>query len=229
VIFPADQITKIINGQKTQHRIKVKRAKTGKRAGALKPIQAKPGDTLAIQHYDPDRAITRTAQARVFIQHVTRQPIGNLTIEDAQAEGFPTREAFIDYWTNLHGHKTFHPEHDVWVITFTVDRSEPALLMAKQSELGYTTSHDQAVRDTDEAPVDAETLERWAQDARADRADRQKQIAAKRLAGRTRPEDRLEELRKIAHERGVDVRTDVKAIERRLDSIEKRINRREAA
>jgi hypothetical protein len=53
-------------------------------------------------------------------------------------------------------------------------------------------------------------------------------VDALRLSGLPHPEERLAELRRMAVERGIDVSSDVGAIQRRLDSMERKV-KREAA
>jgi hypothetical protein len=88
---------------------------------------------------------------------------------------------------------------------------------------GLTHRLDQAVRDEPEvmtAPR-ADWAEHSAKLHEASCAD----VDATRLSGLPHPEERLAELRRMAVERGVDVSSDVGAIQRRLDAMERKVTR----
>lgn len=69
------------------------------------------GRTYAVQ---PSR--TGRAVARIEITDLRREPADAISLEDARAEGYPNREAFLAGWAKIHGaHAAQQP---VWVVQF---------------------------------------------------------------------------------------------------------------
>jgi hypothetical protein len=91
-------------------------------------------------------------------------------------------------------------------------------------EGAYTTSPRAALPGEPEA-VDDDTLRRHTADAQERFAEhRQSRIAElRRRHADLPPEARLAELRQLAREQGIEVRSEIKAIERRLDAITRRL------
>jgi hypothetical protein len=96
-------LDKVLSGQKTQTR------------RIIRPGEQRPrwnvGRVYAVQ---PSRR--HKAVARIEITDVRRQRLGEITQEDAQAEGFSDVAEFAQVWTNIHGH--YNPETEVWVVSF---------------------------------------------------------------------------------------------------------------
>jgi hypothetical protein len=92
---------------------------------------------------------------------------------------------------------------------------------------GLTTRMDQRVREEDEvmSPPDP----RWALRAEERRRlDRQEADAA-RLSGLMHPEERIAELRRLAAEKGRDIRSDLRQLEHVAKRIERKVREDEAA
>ena len=69
------------------------------------------GRTYAIQ---PGRG--QKAVGRIRITDIEKQPLGQMTTEDAIAEGYPSLDDFRQTWVQIHDQ--FDPDLAVWVITF---------------------------------------------------------------------------------------------------------------
>jgi len=96
---------------------------------------------------------------------------------------------------------------------------EPAVYLRRR--YGLTTRLDQAVRD--EPEVMAPPSEAWAEIAEARRVSIHADTDAMRLSGLTDPADRLRELLALAAERGGDVRSEVRLIERGIASLDRKL------
>jgi uncharacterized protein YhfF len=70
------------------------------------------GRSYAIQ---PGRG--QTAVGRIRITDINKQPLGQMTTEDAVAEGYPSLDDFRQTWLQIHD--DFDPDLVVWVLTFT--------------------------------------------------------------------------------------------------------------
>ena len=75
-------------------------------------IKWQVGRTYALQ---PGRG--QKAVGRIKITDINKQPLGQMTIEDAVAEGYPSLDDFRQTWLQIHDQ--FDPDLAVWVITFT--------------------------------------------------------------------------------------------------------------
>jgi hypothetical protein len=53
---------------------------------------------------------------RITVNRLYTQRLGEMTEEDAEREGAPSREAFVGEWTRLYG--SFDPGESVWVVEF---------------------------------------------------------------------------------------------------------------
>ena len=53
------------------------------------------------------------------VTSLTRQRLGDMTDQDAKAEGFPGLEMYKDIILKMHAGMTWEEEHLVWVHTFT--------------------------------------------------------------------------------------------------------------
>ena len=69
------------------------------------------GKTYAVQ---PARA--KPAVARIGLTGIDRKQIRDITLAEAQAEGYSTREEFFEIWRTIHGDT--HLDADVWVLRF---------------------------------------------------------------------------------------------------------------
>lgn len=176
MIFKPPLIRAILAGTKTQTRRPIKRGETH--------CRYRPGRTYAIQ---PGRGQPSNGN-RIEITDVTSQMVGQITYQDARAEGFRTRADFADYWMRLHDQawrdqwqdeapseqeilqrfETTHAHKHVWVIHFQPVRdAAPRLLADPASGRGdYTDNPARSLRDEPEA-VDETTLLQFGKDATA--------------------------------------------------------------
>jgi ASCH domain-containing protein len=78
------------------------------------------GKTYAVQ---PARG--KPQVARIEVLRLGRGSASSISEQDARAEGFPSREAFLNEWHKIHGDAKMNA--DVWVIEFRlVEPSPPA-------------------------------------------------------------------------------------------------------
>lgn len=109
MIFSYENTQKILAGRKTQTRRKV--GKPGK------PCPYKVGRDYALQ-----RGRGKHEEARILITHVRREPLGSILEEEAIAEGYGSREEFMEAFYKLNGGDRdggyCSDEQEVWVIEF---------------------------------------------------------------------------------------------------------------
>lgn len=183
----------------------------------------------------------KPAVLRVVIAAVEPQRLGDLTYDDARAEGYRTRADLAHTWMVSHDQgytdddrddddtatltrwERRHGDTPVWAITFTLDTAESVRLLHRRSEHGYTTRREDALSDEPEG-VDAQTLDAFAADNRARhtaaRPDDELARRARTLGRRVREET-------LATSRaGIDVTTELDRITRELDAI---VTKRKAA
>lgn len=206
MIFKPQLVRKILEGKKTQTRRPVK-------PGELE-CRYRPGRSYALQS-----GRGRPAIAQITIREVVEQGLGEISYADALAEGFRTVELFIDYWRGLYG--TVDLEQRVWVISFALDRDPPPRLLHAKSQYGYTSDPHEALPDEPEA---MEPDARWANGSAGLHAATRAHTDDRRLAPLT-PEQRYRELLEMARTRGIDIRSDVRVIQARLDAIERKVRR----
>lgn len=196
MIFSPAHARLVLEGRKSQTRRRVRPGET--------VCRWVPGRSYSVQHDRGKRAV-----GRLVVVSVAQQPLGDLTLRDARAEGFRTRREFRDHWHRLFPDMTGRDV--VWVLVIRPD-GDPVRLLHKDSSRGYTTRPEEAVPDEPEA-VAVEDLERFAADA-----------AARHVAFREglRLEDRLARASRSAQAAGVDVTRERAAIARRVEAIERK-------
>lgn len=106
MIFAPEMVRLITTSRKTQTRRPVR--------GDEPKSRYRPGRSYAVQ---PGRG--KPASLRIVITDVRQEPLGDLTLADAHAEGFRTTDEFRLYWVALHDkawiarqHKLLDAEHD---------------------------------------------------------------------------------------------------------------------
>ena len=112
--FKSELFPLILNGQKTQTRRPVKPNVSFRGTDiGWKPCAYSAGRTYGVQLGRGRRAL-----ARIEVTGVHKERVGDITLEDAEREGFKDIATFFRYW------KTLYPASDlteaVWVITFYV-------------------------------------------------------------------------------------------------------------
>jgi hypothetical protein len=130
-----------------------------------------------------------------------------------------------------HTHHQRQRARRTWKAThagITLIQTEEPRLLAAQLHKGYTTNPHLAAQGEPEA-VDPVTLDQYAQ------TNNQRHTAIKNgldqevFAQQRTLEQRLWELKRIAHERGVNVRAELRIVERGLDALETKIRGQRAA
>jgi hypothetical protein len=108
------------------------------------------------------------------------------------------------------------------VITFEVDRNPPKFMATRHVPADYVDSPSNAL-DPEAEVIEPERLDQYAAEARARHTQHRGYMAQQALNEKATLEERLAHLRAVAKRRGVDVRSDVRAIERRIEAIQKKI------
>lgn len=245
MIFRPELIRLITAGKKTQTRRVIRAADpaTATRTTLLDGHRVlypyAPGDTVAVQ---PGRG--KHATARILVTDVHAVPLGDITYQDAVAEGFRTTQDFKAYWVRLHDPAwvsgSEYPEHGeylpdtvladrfdrahapnrVWAIQFTLDTTHrPRLLTPatrpRGDELGYTENLGAAMRDAGEA-IDPALLEHYTRDAH-ERFTGEPGRRAELARRRLRS---LHERAKRLNRDGVDVTSAIDQLEQHLTTLE---------
>ena len=101
MLFKKPLLAKVLDGSKTQTR------RTHKRT-------LKAGHTYGVRCRRYDRSA-----ARIRILRASKEPLGNITEEDARKEGFESVEEFRKAWIEING--TWEPERKVTVYDFQLE------------------------------------------------------------------------------------------------------------
>lgn len=146
------------------------------------------------------------------------------------SRGFPTYGISVNTGAALVRHTLIDKAHDkrsrwVWKPTSRglglIMADEPRLL-ASRSQYGYTAEPAQALLDEPEAPP-AAVVEQFARVNR-ERFEAVRAGADERLFDEQRSlEQRLHLLKRVALERGIDTRSELRLVERALDALERKI------
>jgi hypothetical protein len=129
VIFKPELVHLVLSGKKTQTRRPIKTDEV--------TCRYRVGHTYAVQ---PKRGAR--SKGRIQILAASRQRLGDLTDQEAKAEGFPSRVAFFRYWAKLY-ERVDHDEQ-VWAIAFVP--AEPVRYLAKNPSRPPVTNTQQAAR-----------------------------------------------------------------------------------
>lgn len=147
--------------------------------------------------------------------------------DDLIAEGYADdHEGFIEFMqANYGGHVD-----TVWVVEFELDNDVhwmPARQQGYRQPEQYTLSSREAIDDTLSEGVDASTLASFAEHNRAKDTLRRLESRAGRLEGKSELEEQLGEVRRLAREGGIDIRSTERLIQRKINEIKAKL--REAA
>jgi len=196
MIFEPAHARMVLAGTKTQTRRRVRPGET--------ECRYRLGSTYAVQH---DRQ--RPSTGRLVVVAVARQQLGDITLRDAKAEGFRTRQAFLAFWAGLFPTMTL--DDAVWALVIAPDR-DPVRMLHRDSTRGYTTRRRVALPDEPEA-VDHDTQARYS-------AEGFERHQARRDG--TPLSGRLGAALTGAEAAGVDVTRETLAIRRRVEAIERK-------
>lgn len=251
LMFKPALIREIVRGKKTMTRRLVKHDK----AGTLRDCRYKIGRTYAVQ---PGRGKPSDG-TRVLITDVRTELLGEISFDDARAEGFRTTDDFKRYWVRLHDEAWLerqaqaadvpaadlddelldarflerHAELLVWVIAFELSVDE-VLYLHRHTAGGYTTNPAEAMRGDAGTPREiappAAVVDRYASEAAKRDTERRQHVVDQALeVAGSSRPRRLAVLEKLAEESDVDVSNQLRAIERRLEAVEQKIRRSSAA
>ncbi len=151
---------------------------------------------------------------RVVVTAIRRQRLGEVSHTEARVEGFSGVFKLHDYYRQTHGYE--HPRGiDVTVIEFEVDTERRVEWMAADSSHGYTESPDDAYEV--EAPIArAEALDPKWEKAAAARYD-EAQTGKREMRGLLDQERLIATLKTQARARHLDVRSEVRSLDRMLE------------
>lgn len=173
------------------------------------PCRYKPEHDYALQ---TGRGKEAEPGIRLYVTAVRQERLGEISFEDARAEGFRTRQEFFDYWTELYGE--LEPDTLVWVISFRPHHTSRFLtdnLDPRKGPLDIvpTPPSTGGMKDQPEVvPLSFENL--MANDARRNRADE----LADLLSAMENVEQALSERIKMAPEVNGELRRARKQIQR---------------
>lgn len=221
--FRSEFIGQIRRGEKTQTRRPYKGTRCSYQAGHFYVIERvetvreefKDAEGQTRIRYEDVRA---SLDEHIEVLAVHKQALGDLSEEDAEAEGFPDRESFLDYYEAEYGSQD--PASFVWVIEFRLAGDVPMFLARQQGQADppqYVSSPARAIDDAER--VDPAYLSRWAERAH-EQAEQQRELRRARDR-QLEVEDRLARARARAREQGRDISKHLRVIERRLDEIER--------
>lgn len=100
----------VLAGRKTQTR-------------RVRPPRVIVGHSYAVQ---PRRG--HKSLGRITVTGIRQERLGDISKEDAGAEGYQSRQQFFDSWRRIHG--SFDADAEVWVVEFRL--SEPQTDDAKE-------------------------------------------------------------------------------------------------
>ncbi|MFN7210069.1 MAG: ASCH domain-containing protein [Aggregatilineales bacterium] len=117
----AHTLQSVLNGTKTQTRRLVKAGEQLTADGVcIRTARGRRlyqvGKTYAVQPARGERAVVR-----IRITRLRCESVGDISAEDARAEGFASPRAFLEAWRAIHGAKA-DVSARVWVIAFELER-----------------------------------------------------------------------------------------------------------
>ena len=115
-------LEQVLSGQKTQTRRIIKPGDVAVRSGQDEITAVKTngrtkwavGKTYSVQ---PGRG--KPAVARIQITRIRRETVSQISEADAIADGFTSRQAFLNTWRHIHGDDSL--DLDVWVVHFELE------------------------------------------------------------------------------------------------------------
>lgn len=243
MILPAVEARAVAGGRKTMHAIPFREDPTvARRLVVGNSLPVRPKGTRN------GRAVTLGALCRVVLTEVTWRALGDVGFDEARAMGFRTTDEMRVAWVERYEPRRWEvmvemgaAEHEaaaldrflarhatrlVWLLRFSIDTEQPRRLLAARSDELYTENPARALggdADAGEA-IDALTLEEYATANNDRHALRRAGVADELLSEERAQHERLRDAVRLAAERGIDVRDDLRVIERRLQAIRRKLD-----
>lgn len=203
MIFTPKHAHLVVAGRKSQARRPAKDTQPAYKVGKTYPVKTGLG---------------KSPLGHIQIIAANLQSLGDITFQDARAEGFKSRDEFFDHWRDLYGNAD--PALQVWAYAFvpTTERRYMAKRPAQGERMGntrdYVSRPHMSLRDEPEV-VPAEYQEELTKQAHERWSEHQAQQTAELNAMTL--EDKIAELqrRKAA---GAPVDRYLKAIQNRVDA-----------
>lgn len=244
MILSASLVRAIQRGEKTTIRRPIqggepryrKRTRAGRGASMqlVAPFNPVAGDRLPIRSTDGDTS------CHIILTDVRHTTLGNITDQDAHAEGFKTADRFKTAWIKTHDRDwinrqpadptpeamvarfdTQHAAKTVWLLTFEYDAAQaPRLLGTVGAD--YATSTARALPDEPEA-VD-ETTQTWITD-RAGRDQAHWQAIGEARREQMDLAERLRAAQDTAALHGIDIHRQEQSILQRIRSLESKVRK----
>jgi hypothetical protein len=220
VIFKPGLIEKILSGKKTQTRQPVKpnhilvcrfdpSRTTTKVMHAMRYV---PGRDYAIK---PGR--TSAGVARVLIQDLRLEQLGDITPAAAVAEGFKRTDEFFAYWERIH--RVVDLRQWVWVFSFELISEQRTRYLGPR---GYTENPRFALR---EGPDSDPEVREWAPDAGWQSEHSRRRRAAFEEERERELDQRLADALNDAADQGLDINRHRAAIMRRVEALERDVRK----
>lgn len=219
MIFDGPQARLIRRGKATRHHWPRKSGET--------TCRVKPQRSYSIQ-----TSANRTADGYIVVLSVEHRLAGDFTFAEAVEMGYRTRDdakaALVQRWDKrwLLAQEEVIPavaaqrfderfaEVAVWAMRFKLQTDRPRFLSASLTRGDYAYSEYDALPDEPEV-MDPDLLHTdWAQRASAHHRAALASVDAARLSGLTHPEEWRLEMVRMARELGIDVRSDVRLVEK---------------
>lgn len=157
------------------------------------------------------------------VMAIRREALIDISDDDLEAEGYEDdREGFIEAMQAHHG------EHvdTVWVIEFELDHDVhwmPARQQGYMHPEQYTLNAGEAIDATLGERVDPATLASFAEHNRAKDTLRRLSATAERLDDTASLEQQLSQVRRLAREKNINIRSAERLIQRKIDEIKRQL------
>ncbi len=115
-------IDQVLVGQKSQTRRVIKQEEQLHSIGSASRVEI-PGKRVIYQvgkSYSVQPGRGKKSVARIILTDIRREMVSAISDSDAFAEGFSSREAFMETWLTIHGSKA-NLSHEVWVLEFALE------------------------------------------------------------------------------------------------------------
>lgn len=131
MIHVADErlVRLIAIGKKTKHRFPANRKVDTGKVTHPKIVAGKIHKVYTEAPFGRDGNPKSKPLLDIMIEGVELDVLGDMSEEDAVAEGFASVEAFATHWDRIYYHKTLYFDrnryHPVWIVTFRLDKILP--------------------------------------------------------------------------------------------------------